>query len=160
MTFQITGLPHAAYAHLIGLPEAELAARGAVRMTAETPHSFPCRVGLRDLDPGETAILVNHTHQPATTPFQASHAIFVGEGSVEAAPTPGEIPDALARRTLSVRSFDDAGMMLDADLAEGADVAPLIERLLAEPRAAYADIHYARRGCWAGRARRILTVGA
>lgn len=160
MPFQIAGLPHAAYAHLIGLPDAELAARGAVRMTADTPHSFPCRVGLRDLELGETAILVNHTHQSARTPFHASHAIFVGEGSVEAAPAPGEIPDVLARRTLSVRSFDDAGMMLDADLAEGADAARLIERLLAEPRAAYADIHYARRGCWAGRARRIHSASA
>lgn len=155
MPFQITGLPQAAYADLIGLPDAELAARGAVRMTAEEPHSFPCRVGLRDLEPGETAILLNHTHQPAETPFQASHAIFIGEGSIAAAPAPGEIPDVLARRTLSVRAFDKAGMMLDADLAEGAQAAPLMERLLANPEAAYLDIHYARRGCWAARAVRV-----
>ena len=152
MTFRIHGLPAADYAHLIGLSDAELATAGAVRMTAETPHSFPCRVGLRDLEPGETAILINHTHQPADTPFRAAHAIFVGETSAEVQPAPGEVPDVLARRTLSVRSFDPAGMMLDADLAEGADAAPLIERLLADGRAAYADIHYARRGCWAARA--------
>jgi hypothetical protein len=152
MTFQIRGLPRADFAHLIGLPDAELAAAGALRMTAETPHSFPCRVGLRDLEPGETAILVNHTHQPADTPFRASHAIFVGEGSSDARPAPGEVPDVLARRPLSIRAFDDAGMMLDADLSKGHEAAALIERLLADGRAAYADIHYARRGCWAARA--------
>lgn len=152
MSFQITGLPRAAYADLIGLSDAELAARGAIRMTAETPHSFPCRVGLRDLEPGETAILLNHTHQPADTPYRASHAIFVGEGSHDADPGPGELPEVMRRRTLSIRSFDADGAMLDADLSEGGEAAALIERLLAEPRAAYADIHYARRGCWAGRA--------
>lgn len=152
MTFRIRGLPAADYAHLIGLSDAELAAAGAVRMTAVEPHSFPCRVGLRDLEPSETAILINHTHQPADTPFHASHAIFIGEGSAEVAPAPGEIPKVLARRTLSVRSFDANGMMLDADLAEGVEAGPLIERLLADGRAAYADIHYARRGCWAARA--------
>lgn len=152
MTFCIQGLPQAQYAHLIGLSDAELAARGARRMTCETPHSFPCRVGLRDLEPGETAILLNHVHQPADTPYRAAHAIFVGEGSVEAAPAPGEIPEVMARRPLSIRSFDDAGTMLDADLVDGTGAPALIERLLARPGAAYADIHYARRGCWAGRA--------
>ena len=152
MTFRIHGLPRAAYAHLIGLADAELAAHGAVRMTCETPHSFPCRVGLRDLEPGETALLLNHTHQPADTPYRASHAIFVGEGSNEADPAPGETPAVLARRPLSIRAFDDAGNMLDADLVDGTDAPALIERLLENPRAAYADIHYARRGCWAARA--------
>lgn len=152
MTFQIHGLSRAEYAHLIGLSDAALAERGALRLTAETPHSFPCRVGLRDLEPGETAILVNHVHQPADTPFHAAHAIFVGEGSTDAEPAPGEIPEVLARRTLSVRSFDGEGMMLDADLADGLEVTALIERLLANPGVVYLDIHYARRGCWAARA--------
>lgn len=152
MTFRIHGLPHADYAHLIGLSDAELAARGAIRMTAETPHSFPCRVGLRDLEPGETAILLNHTHQPADTPFHSSHAIFVGERSSEADPAPGEVPAVMARRPLSIRAFDNEGMMIDADVTDGAEAGGLIERLLADGRAAYVDIHYAKRGCWAGRA--------
>lgn len=152
MSFRIHGLPRADYAHLTGLPDADLAARGAVRMTAETPNSFPCRVGLRDLEPGETALLLNYAHQPADTPYRASHAIFVGEGSRDADPAPGEVPEVMRRWTLPIRSFDGAGTMLDADLADGTDAAALVERLLAEPRAAYADIHYARRGCWAGRA--------
>lgn len=152
MTFRIHGLARDAYAHLIGLPDADLAAAGAVRMTCETPSSFPCRVGLRDLEPGETAILLNHVHQPADTPYRAAHAIFVGESSDEADIATGEVPAVLARRPLSIRAFDGAGTMLDADLADGADAPALIERLLGDPRAAYVDIHYARRGCWAARA--------
>lgn len=152
MTFRIQGLPAADYAHLIGLSDEELAAHGALRMTADATPGFPCRVGLRDAEPGETLILLNHVHQPADTPFRSSHAIFVGEQSVEARPAPGEVPKVMRRRPLSIRSFDAAGMMLDADVADGEQADSLIERLLADERAAYADIHYAKRGCWAGRA--------
>lgn len=155
MSFCIHGLPRADFERLIGLSDAGLSARGAIRMTAETPHSFPCRVGLRDLEPGETALLLNHVHQPAATPFRAAHAIFVGEASRDAECEPGAIPDVLARRTLSIRSFDARGMMLDANLAEGREASPLIERLLANPAAAHLDLHYARRGCWAARAVRV-----
>jgi hypothetical protein len=61
------------------------------------------------------------------------------------------VPPALARRTLSLRGFDGAHMMIEADLAEGANAAELIERFLANPSVAYIHAHYARRGCFAAR---------
>jgi hypothetical protein len=60
----------------------------------------------------------------------------------------------LARRPLSIRSFDADGTMLDADLCDGAEAAGLIDRLLRDPRAAEAHIHLARRGCFGARALR------
>ena len=154
MTFRIHGLPRADFAPLFALSDEDLSARGVIRMTVDAAPGFPCRVGLRDLEPGETVLLLNHTHQPADTPFRSAHAIFVGEGSVDALPEPGEAPEVMARRTLSIRSFDAAGMMLDADLAEGGEAGALIGRLFADGRAESLHIHYARRGCFAGYAAR------
>lgn len=154
MSFRITGLPRSGFEPLIGLDDAALAAHGALRMTVDATPGFPCRVGLRDLEPGEAVLLLNHEHQPAPTPFRSAHAIFVGEASREPDLAPGELPEVLRRRTLSIRSFDSAGMMLDADLAEGAEAEGLIERLLSDARADYLHLHYARRGCWAARADR------
>ncbi|HYE43100.1 MAG TPA: DUF1203 domain-containing protein [Caulobacteraceae bacterium] len=154
MTFRITGLPRTDFEHLFGLDDAALSERGIVRMTADATPGFPCRVGLRDLEPGETVLLLNHEHQGADTPFRSSHAIFVGEDSSPPALAPGELPEVLRRRTLSIRAFGADGMMIDADLAEGAEAPALIERLLADRRADYLHLHYARRGCWAARADR------
>jgi hypothetical protein len=41
--------------------------------------------------------------------------------------------------------------MIDADLAAGGDLKAPIERLLANPAAAYIHAHYAKRGCYAAR---------
>ncbi|HEY5205724.1 MAG TPA: DUF1203 domain-containing protein, partial [Roseiarcus sp.] len=65
-----------------------------------------------------------------------------------------EIPDVLRIRPISLRAFDALGDMVDADLTEG-DLEPAIERLFANPEAAYIHAHYARRGCYAARIDRV-----
>jgi hypothetical protein len=60
----------------------------------------------------------------------------------------------MTSRPLSVRSFDAGDRMIDADLIAGTEAAALFERLLADPRAAYLQAHYARRGCFAARVER------
>jgi hypothetical protein len=44
--------------------------------------------------------------------------------------------------------------MVDADLAAGAVLAPVIERFLANPAVEYLHAHYAKRGCYAARIER------
>jgi hypothetical protein len=61
------------------------------------------------------------------------------------------VPAPLAIRLLSVRAFDDAGMMTDAEVVEGRDLAPLIARMFADPAVAYLHVHNAKRGCFAAR---------
>jgi hypothetical protein len=61
------------------------------------------------------------------------------------------VPDQLRRRLLSVRGFDEQGMLRDADVAQGTALEPLIERLFADPIVAYLHIHMARPGCYAAR---------
>jgi hypothetical protein len=120
-------------------------------VTATKSPGFPCRVSLIDAAEGETLLLLHYEHQAAPTPYRASHAIFIREGAVEATPAPGEIPEVLRRRLLSVRAFDASHMMLDADVTEGATLEPLIARMLTDPAVAYLHLHNAKPGCYAAR---------
>ena len=63
----------------------------------------------------------------------------------------GEVPEVMRSRLLSVRAYDEAGMMLDADVVDGREVEPLIARLFGNPAVAYLHAHNARRGCYSGR---------
>ena len=156
MTFQISALPAATFAPLFELSADELAARGGVRRVADKSPGFPCRVSLRDAEPGDTLLLVNYEHQPARSPFRSTHAIYVCRGAVQAHPAPGEVPEMLRRRLLSVRAFDDAGMLLDADVVERTALEAVVARLLGAPQAAYLHVHFARPGCYAARVDRAV----
>lgn len=152
MDFRIVALPAAAFAPLFGLPEQVLAAKGVRRVVADRQPGFPCRVSLRDAEPGERLLLLNYEHLSLPGPYRSRHAIYVRERAVEYLPAVNEIPAVLARRLLSVRAFDAAGMMLEAEVSEGADVAPLIGRYLDDARVSLVHIHNARPGCYAAQA--------
>lgn len=149
MSFRISGLPADRFAPLFELSDAELQAQGARRQIADSSPGFPCRIGLRDADVGEELILLNYEHQPADTPFRASHAIYVARGSDTAAVPVGEIPDQLRRRPLSLRGFDKDGMMRVADIALDGVIEPVIAQIFAHPDVAYIHAHFARQGCYA-----------
>jgi hypothetical protein len=151
MTFRITGLDPTPFLSLYGLGDAALAGRGAVRVTADSKPGFPDRIELRDAEPGETLLLLNFAHQPADTPYRASHAIFVREGAEAAFEGFGEVPEALRIRPLSLRAFDDRHMMIDAILAPAGESVEAIETLLGRADVAYIQAHYATRGCYAAR---------
>ena len=106
---------------------------------------------MRDAEPGETVLLLNHVCQPADTPYRASHAIFVREGAAAAYDRVDVVPAVMRARLLSLRAFDADGMMLDADVVEGAAVELLIARLFANADVSYIHAHYAKRGCYSGR---------
>lgn len=152
MTYSITGLPVEDFQPLFGLSDAELAKRNIVRVTADSAVGYPCRVLLEDAKPGDTLLLLNHEYQPAETPYQGRHAIFVNEAARTPATFVGEVPPVLSiRKAIAIRAFDEAGMIIDADVVPGAEVEPLILRLLENPKAAYLHAHNAARGCFAAR---------
>ena len=155
MTYAIVGLPVEPFRPLFGLPEEELAARNMVRVVADAPVGYPCRVLLEDARPGETLLLLNHEYQDADTPYRGRHAIFVNEGARSPRRFVDEVPPVLlVRPAISLRAFDEAGMMIDADLASGAAIEPAILRLLDNRRASYIHAHNAARGCYAARIER------
>lgn len=151
MAFRITGLSPEPFRHLFGLREEALAEHGAQRWTATPGSGLPDRIEVRDALPGETVLLVNHQHQPADTPYRASHAIFVREGATEAYDRVDEIPEAMRSRMLSLRAFDRAHLMVDAELIDGREAEAAIARLFAQPEVDYIQAHYATRGCYAAR---------
>lgn len=149
MAFRITGLSVEPFRALFSLSDEELAARGARRVIAD--EGCPDRIELRDADPGETLLLVNYTHQPARTPYHASHAIFVSQSARQTYDRVGEVPQVLRSRLISLRAFDGDDMMVDADVVDGKEMEGAIERLFASPEVAYLQAHYAKRGCYAAR---------
>lgn len=151
MSFRITGLDAKPFRHLFGLSDSELAARGAVRYVAESKPGYPDRVEMRDVEPGESVLLVNYEHQPADSPYRSRHAIFVREGAEEPFDKVDVVPESMRNRLLSLRAFDATGMMLDADVVEGDGVEALIDRMFEDTNVAYIHAHNARRGCYAAR---------
>src|SRR5437868_2482740 len=98
MSFRIRGLESQQFRHLYGASDDALAAHGVKRMTVSEFPAAPDRVTLQDVPVGETVLLLNFCHQPADTPFKASHAIFVREGAEDTFDGVGAIPEVLAIR--------------------------------------------------------------
>jgi hypothetical protein len=152
MSYIVSGLLAAPFRPLFGLTDEALAARGAVRVTAGTDGFYPCRVSLKDARPGETLLLLNYEHQSALTPYGSRHAIFVSEGARETGRFVDEMPAILAtRRLIALRAFDEAGMMIDADIVPGSEVEGAALRMLGQPDTAYIHAHNPARGCYAAR---------
>lgn len=154
MAFRIVGLDPAPFRPLYGLSDAALAARRARRVVVDASPGVPDRASLRDLPVGAVALLVHHVHQPAESPFHASHAIYIEEGATSARLVEGRLPRVLRRRLLSLRAFDRDGMLLDADAVEGEAATPVVERMLADARVDVVHAHLARPGCFAARIER------
>jgi hypothetical protein len=151
MNFRIQGLRRDAFAHLIDQSPDVLRRCGAERIIADSSPGYPDRVTLDDVPAGEAVLLLNHVHQPADTPFRASHAIFVRESGGETFDEVNVIPPALARRLIALRAFDSRHHMIDADITPGTELPSLIERMLANTGARYLQAHYAKWGCYAAR---------
>ena len=154
MSFRIVGLPAEDFAPLFALGDDALAARGAVRRIAEARNpGTPCRISLTDAQPGDELLLVNYEHHPVDSPYRMRFAIFVRKGE-ETYDAVDQVPEQLRLRTLAVRSFDTDAMMVERELVEGRDLEAAIERLFADPRAAYLHVHFAAPGCYAARVER------
>lgn len=151
MSFRITGLSSEPFRPLYGLSDEELARRGVKRYIVDHTPGFPDRVEMRDAEVGERVLLLNHVCQPANTPYRASHAIFVREGAEHSYDEVDQVPQVMRGRLLSLRAYDAAGMMLDADVVDGRQIEGVITRLFQSPQVAYIHAHNAKRGCYSGR---------
>lgn len=155
MGFQISALRVEQFSHLFGRDADTLSRLGVRRIVADKSPGFPCRVSLEDAEVGESILLLNYEHQPATSPYRSSHAIFVREWAHQARPQPNQAPGQLRRRLLSVRAFDSAGMMLDADLVDGQQIESLIEAMFVNDSVSYLHLHNAKPGCYAASVERV-----
>lgn len=148
MKFRVVALDAAPFQHLYGQSDGSLAALGVVPYVVDRSPGFPCRVSLTDAAVGERMLLLNFEHLGGDTPYRSRHAIFVRDGADRAVPEIGVIPAYLTRRLLSVRAFDAADMMIDADVVGEEDLAGSIEWLLGNPKIARLHVHTAKQGCY------------
>jgi hypothetical protein len=153
MDFRITGLPADRFADLFTLSDAELAQRGALRKKADGP-GYPCRVSLTDAAAGDEVLLVHYVHHAVDTPYRSSFAVYVrpGEQTYDAI---NEVPQQLRKRLLSLRAYSGEGMLLEADVVEGARLESALEPLLARKDVSYVHAHFAKPGCYAARIVRV-----
>ena len=153
MSYVVRGLDPTPYRPLFALNDDELAERGIVRMTVTSP-TFPCRVSLEDRPLGEQVLLLNHVSHDVANPYRASHAIFVAERADQAAEFVDEVPPVFKTRVLSLRGFDEDGMMAEALLTQPGEADAGIRRLFDNPAIKTIHAHNATRGCFSARIER------
>jgi uncharacterized protein DUF1203 len=146
--FRIVGLPLAQFESLFSLDDNELAQKGARRLIVDAKPGFPCRVSLQDAEVGERIILAPFVHHDVESPYRASGAIFVRETAKEIEPAPGEIPDVVTSRVMSVRAYNDKGMMVNAAVIPGKELESQIENFLGDAKVSYLHLHNAGAGCY------------
>ena len=155
MDFRISGLPAYPFQHLYGLSNNELSEQNVIRYIVDEYPGFPDRIQMRDAQIGETVLLLNYQHQPAPTPYQASHAIFITEGANQSFDRINLIPQCMQIRPQSLRAFDATGMMLEADLAlSESEQNDIIQRMFEDSAVAYIHAHNAKQGCYSGKIER------
>ncbi|HEX3861562.1 MAG TPA: DUF1203 domain-containing protein [Stellaceae bacterium] len=151
MSFRITGLPAEPFADLFALSDTQLAERGAVRQIADARNpGYPCRISLTDSQPGDELLLVNYEHHPVDSPYRMRFAVYVRKGE-ETFDAIDAVPEQLRLRALAVRAFSNDAMMVGWELVDGSALEEAVDRLFANPRAAYLHVHYAAPGCYAAR---------
>jgi len=154
-TFRLVGLEPGLFEPFFALDAAALAATGARRVRADSMPGYPCRISLEDAQPGDELLLLPFEHLGTRSPYRAGGPVYVRAGARRAVLAPGVLPPYVTRRLMSVRAYDAESMMVAGEVCEGAEAAPLLDRLLADPAVAFIHLHNAGRGCFSCRVERV-----
>jgi hypothetical protein len=152
--FRLVGLEHTQFAPLFERSDAELRSQGILRTRATTRPGYPCRISLEDAAVGEEVLLLSYRHHRVDSPYKSLGPIYIRTGVTQAVLAPGEVPDYVASRLISLRAYDHENMMVAAEVCPGADVAARIGRLFDDPGVAYLHLHNAAPGCFSCLAKR------
>ncbi|MDH7453163.1 DUF1203 domain-containing protein [Luteimonas composti] len=147
MAFQLSGLDPARFEPLFALDDPALRRRGMRRVVADSDSGYPCRVSLQDARRDEV-LLLPYEHLPQPSPYRACGPIFVGQGVGRVVVPEGVVPDYVALRLMSLRAYDAEGLMREAEVVDGPQVAGCLDRMFEDPQIAFIHLHNARRGCF------------
>ena len=136
------------FQHLFDKTADELSKIGAKRMTVDSRPGFPCRVSLEDAYVNEEVILLPYEHHKVNTPYRSSGPIFVRQNAIKAVLEINEIPLMLEHRLLSLRIYDESGMMIDAKTTMGHELKRQIKLIFNNKKANYIHVHNAAPGCF------------
>ena len=76
---------------------------------------------------------------------------LVENDELVASPGIGDVPELLRSRLLSVRAYDDASLMREADVVDGRELEAVVERMFGDSGNSYLHVHFARPGRYACR---------
>ena len=145
--FKITAIEEN-FGHLFNMTENELNRIGAKRIIADSKPGFPCRVSLEDANVDEEVILFPYEHHKVKTPYKSSGPIFIRQYAKKAVLKINEIPLMLQHRLLSLRIYDESGMMIDARTVMGNALKKEIQQVFKNNNAHYIQVHNASPGCY------------
>jgi hypothetical protein len=153
--FQIRSLAENEFSEIFKMDNVALKKIGALRMTADKPGKYPCRVTLEDTKVGEEVILLNYQYHKTTSPYRATGPLFVKVNSTTPNLAANEIPKFLDHRYLSLRAYNKDGIMKEALTSEGRDLKIVLAKMFNNSEHSYIHIHNARQGCYLCVAERI-----
>ena len=133
-----------------------VAAAGApdhATVIADSPNAFPCRHCLRWAQPGERLILFPFAAIPPGRPYSESGPIFVHAEGCEPYAAMCEYP-ADFRNGRVMRAYNSSFDMIDAQVVNGSEPEPIIEKLFQNPETAFVDARSVTRGCFTFRIQR------
>ncbi|MFV0322745.1 MAG: DUF1203 domain-containing protein [Alphaproteobacteria bacterium] len=126
----------------------ELENIGAKRIIVDAYPGYPCRVSLKDAQIGEEVVAFSYCHHDVFSPYNAQGPIFVRK-NIEKANLPiNTLPKMIGHRLLSVRGYNAIGLMIEADVIEGTQLAETIQGFFNNNEVDYIHIHNAKPGCY------------
>lgn len=147
--FKIKSLNHEEFLGFFDLTNHELEKIGAIKMTVDKFPGFPCRISLEDAEIGEEVLLLPYKHHKTNSPYQSSGPIFIRKRANTPIFENNEIPTIFNHRLLSLRSYDENGIMKQAIVIEGSSLKEEIIRTFENEKIDYIHIHNAKPGCFA-----------
>ncbi|REH54866.1 uncharacterized protein DUF1203 [Tenacibaculum gallaicum] len=145
--FRISAIENT-FNHLFDLNTEELLSNSIVKMIVDKSPGFPCRVSLQDAEIGEEVILLPFKHHKTKSPYQSSGPIFVRKNAKTPKLEVNEIPKFLNHRYLSLRGYNNDGMIQEMDTCKGDDLRNKVLLFLSNSKVSYIQIHNARPGCY------------
>lgn len=126
---------------------AESGAKDHTVIKVDSPTGYPCRHCLRWAQPGERVILFPYASIPPGHPYSEIGPIFVHAEPCERYSANREYP-ADFRSGRAFRAYDKDYNMIDAEVANGDDPEPVLEKLLENPKTKFVDARSVTRGCF------------
>jgi hypothetical protein len=126
-----------------------LAADGApdhAIVIADSPTGYPCRHCLRFVQSGERVVLFPYAAIPPGHPYSESGPVFVHAESCERYAATHEFPTDL-RKGRVMRAYNSKFDMIDAEIVDGSEPEPVIQKLFQNPETAFVDARSVTRGC-------------
>lgn len=153
--FQLVGLDHTQFAPLFDLTDDELKSQGIVRTQATKQPGYPCRISLEDAVVGEEILLLPFWHHDVNSPYRSLGPIYIRKGVTQALLPPGEVPDYVSTRVISLRAYDPEHMMVGADVCSGDEIAMRLSVMFDDHAISYIQLHNAKQGCYSCLAERL-----